>query len=144
MKIDRKEVIASLGGEAAVKEHGSRGAGGCARGFLAARLEPCSGRQVKAYPTVAELESRVDKRGYRRGVGRLFLHEHSNKNPEADESKLTRRRGSADAGQADLVDFFKNRFVRRRICCRARARANARGLGGDHPRLPAARRRRRR
>jgi hypothetical protein len=113
MEIDRKDVIASLGGEAAVKSMDHETRADALEEFLAARLEAVvAARQTgKAYPTVAEHEARIDKRGYRRGVGRLFLHEHSNKNPDADESKLRVPRLKPMPAKPTLVDFFNYRFT---------------------------------
>jgi hypothetical protein len=80
MEIDRKKLIAGLGGEAAVNNMGHEARADALEDFLSARLDALvAARQgEKTWPTVAELESRIDKRGYRRGVGRLFLHERSN------------------------------------------------------------------
>ncbi len=113
MEIDRKAVIAGLGGEAAVNKMDHEARADALEDFLSARLDALvAARQgEKAYPTVAELESRIDKRGYRRGVGRLFLHEHTNKNPDADESKLRVARLAPMPPKPTLVDFFKYRFV---------------------------------
>jgi hypothetical protein len=113
MAVDRNEVIASLGGEDAVKRMDHEARADALEEFLAARLEAvvAAKKEAKPYPTVAELEARVDKRGYRRGVGRLFLHEHSNKNPDADESKLRVARLAPMPAKPTLIDFFKHRFV---------------------------------
>jgi hypothetical protein len=115
MEIDREAVIASLGGEAAVKKMDHESRADALEEFLSARLEAVIAerkrRGAKPYPTVAELESRIDKRGYRRGVGRLFIHEHSNKDPDADESKLTVPRLKPMPEKPTLVDFFNYRFM---------------------------------
>jgi hypothetical protein len=113
MEIDRKEVIESLGGEAAVKSMDHEARADALEEFLAARLESvmAARKPGKVYPTVAELEARIDKRGYRRGVGRLFVHEHSNKNPGADESKLTVARLHPMPEKPTLIDFFNHRFI---------------------------------
>ena len=142
MEIDRKELIASLGGEAAVKSMDHEARADALEDFLSARLDAVVAARpaAKSYPTVAEHASRVDKRGYRRGVGRLFLHEHSNKNPDADESKLHRAAPAADAGQADLGRLLQVSLRAGGASAAERgARQTARCLGGDHPRLPAAR-----
>jgi hypothetical protein len=113
MKIDRNEVIASLGGEAAVKGMDHEARADALEDFLAARLEnvkKASEGQSK-FPTVAELEDRVDTRGYRRGVGRLFLHEHTNKPSKIDESKLKVPRLKPMPEKPTLLDFFNNRFT---------------------------------
>ena len=133
MEIDRKAVIASLGGEAAVNNMGHEARADALEGFLSARLDALvAARQgEKTYPTVAEHESRIDKRGYRRGVGRLFLHEHSNKNPDADESKLTVPRLAPMPPKPTLVDFFKYRFVPAAHLLQSAALAKRRGASEE-------------
>ena len=113
MAIDRNEVIAGLGGEEAVKRMDHEGRADALEEFLAARLETvvAAKKGGKPFPTVAELEARIEQRGYRRGVGRLFLHEHSNKNPQVDESKLRVARLAPMPAKPTLVDFFKHRFA---------------------------------
>jgi hypothetical protein len=112
MELDRNEVIASLGGEAAVKQMDHEERADALEDYLAARLQSVTAAQkgTKSYPTVADLESRIDKRGYRRGVGRLFVHEHTNKNPRADERDLTVPRLPPMPAKPTLIDFFKYRL----------------------------------
>ena len=113
MEIDREAVIASLGGEAAAKDMNHEARADALEDYLAARLQATvAARQgTKAYPSVADHENGVDKRGYRRGVGRLFVHEHSNKNPDADERGLTVPRLPPMPPHPTLVDFFNDRFA---------------------------------
>ena len=113
MEINREEVIASLGGEAAVKQMDHETRADALEEYLAARLESVMAARQNApkYPTVAELAAAVDKRGYRRGVGRLFLHEHSNKYPTSDERSKTVPRLSPMPEKPTLVDFFKLRLT---------------------------------
>jgi hypothetical protein len=112
MELDRNEVIAGLGGEAAVKKMDHEERADALEDYLAARLQSVTAARkgTRSYPTVAELESRIDKRGYRRGVGRLFVHEHSNKNPDADERDLTVPRLPPMPPKPTLIDFFKYRL----------------------------------
>jgi len=133
MEIDRKELIASLGGEAAVKSMDHEARADALEDFLSAQLDAVVAERqgLKAYPTVADLESRVDKRGYRRGVGRLFLHEHSNKNPDADESKLTVPRLEPMPPKPTLVDFFNYRFIPAAHLLQSAALAKRRGASGE-------------
>src|SRR5215468_5835894 len=113
MEINRDEVIASLGGEAAVKQMDHETRADALEEYLAARLESVMAARQNApkYPTVAELATAVDKRGYRRGVGRLFLHEHSNKYPTPDERNKTVPRLPPMPEKPTLVDFFKLRLT---------------------------------
>jgi hypothetical protein len=133
MEIDRKELIASLGGEAAVKSMDHEARADALEDFLSAQLDAVVAERqgLKAYPTVADLESRVDKRGYRRGVGRLFLHEHSNKNPDADESKLTVPRLEPMPPKPTLVDFFNYRFIPAAHLLQSAALAKRRGASEE-------------
>ena len=133
MEINRKELIASLGGEAAVKSMGHEARADALEDFLSARLDAVVAARpgTKSYPTVADHESQIDKRGYRRGVGRLFLHEHSNKYPDADESKLTVPRLAPMPGKPTLVDFFKYRFVPAAHLLQSAALAKRRGASEE-------------
>ena len=133
MDIDRKELIASLGGEAAVKNMDHEARADAFEDFLSSKLDAAiMARQgPKSYPTVAEHESRIDQRGYRRGVGRLFLHEHSNKNPDADESKLTVPRLKPMPAEPTLVDFFKYRFIPAAHLLQSAALAKKRGASEE-------------
>jgi hypothetical protein len=130
MEIDSKELITSLGGEAAVKNMDHEARADAFEDFLSSKLDAAIAARpgAKTYPTVAEHESRIDKRGYRRGVGRLFLHEHSNKNPDADESKLRVPRLKPMPAKPTLVDFFINdRFIPAAHLLQSAALAKRRG-----------------
>lgn len=117
MEIDRNAVVAGLGGEAAVKKMDHEARADALEDFLAARLETVVAARraqgAKNYPTVAEHESRIDQRGYRRGVGRLFLNERANKNknPDADDSQLKVSRLRPMPERPTLFDFFNYRFT---------------------------------
>src|SRR5437660_10324452 len=86
MEVDRKDVIASLGGEAPVKQMSHEAKADALEDYLTRRLDNIAIMKKRTYPTVAELESKIDKRGYRRGAGKLFIHERSNQNPDTDDS----------------------------------------------------------
>jgi hypothetical protein len=113
MDIDRRELIASLGGEAVVSRMDHEARADALEDHLSAKLDAAvvAKQGKKKYPTVAELENRVDTRGYRRGVGRLFLHEHSNQKPELDNAGLKVPRLKKMPEKPTLVDFFNLRFA---------------------------------
>jgi hypothetical protein len=113
MDVDRSELISSLGGEAAVKDMSHEARADALEDYLAARLQAAvAARQSKkTYPTVADYENRVDRRGYRRGVGRLFVHEHSIQDPDAEPSRLTVPRLEQMPPTPTLIDFFEHRFM---------------------------------
>src|SRR6476646_5397571 len=111
MEVNRKELIEELGGEAAVKRMDHETRADALEGYLSRRLDEIAVVKKKGrYPTVEELESKVDKRGYRRGAGKLFIHERSNQNPDADDSGRTVPRLEKMPEQPTLIDFFKLRF----------------------------------
>ena len=113
MQIDRKEVIESLGGEAAVKSMDHEARADALEEFLAERLEAvmAARKPGTVYPTVADHEARIDQRGYRRGVGRLLVHEHGYKILDPDDSKLTVPRLEPMPDKPTLIDFFKHRIT---------------------------------
>jgi hypothetical protein len=114
MEIDRNEVIAGLGGEAAVKDMSHEARADALEEFLAARLEHVvaeRGKDGTTYPTVAQIERKIDTRGYRRGVGRLFLHDHNIKYSDREESALKVSRLAPMPEKPTLIDFFKHRFA---------------------------------
>jgi hypothetical protein len=112
MDINREELITSLGGEAAVKHMDHETRADALEDFLSAKLDVAVAAQKgpKTYPTVAELEDLVDTRGYRRGAGKLFIHERNNQKPNADESGRKVPRLSPIPEAPTLVDFFNLRF----------------------------------
>src|SRR6476661_2783299 len=111
MEVNREEVIASLGGQAAVQQMDHETRADALEGYLSRRLDEIAIVKSKGrYPTVEELESKIDKRGYRRGAGKLFVHERSNQNPDADDSGKKVPRLAPMPEAPTLVDFFKLRF----------------------------------
>ena len=134
MEINRDEVIASLGGETAVKGMDHETRADALEEYLTARLESVVAARKNApakYPTVAEHADMVDKRGYRRGVGRLFLHEHSNKFPSPDERTKTVPRLLPMPEAPTLVDFFKLRFTGTAHLLQSARLAQKRGVSED-------------
>src|SRR5262245_16962187 len=112
MDVKREELIASLGGEAAVKGMDHEARADALEDFMSQKLDAAvaAKQNGKKYPTVAELESKVDQRGYRRGAGKLFIHERNNQNPAADESGKKVPRLEPMPERPTLIDFFKLRF----------------------------------
>src|SRR6202790_924784 len=133
MDIDRKELIANLGGETAVKNMDHEARADAFEDFLSSKLDAAiAARQgAKAYPTVAEDESRIDKRGYRRGAGRLFLHDHSIKDLDGDESKATVTRLAPMPAKPTLIDFFNHRFIPTAHLLQSAALAKRRGASEE-------------
>jgi hypothetical protein len=133
MEIDRKELIARLGGEAVVKNMGHEARADAFEDFLSSKLDAAIAARpgAKTWPTVADHERQIDKRGYRRGVGRLFLHEHSNKNPDADERNLTVPRLKPMPAKPTLIDFLNYRFIPAAHLLQSAALAKRRGASEE-------------
>jgi len=112
MDVKREDVIASLGGEDAVKRMDHEARADALEDFMATKLDAAvsAKKNGKPYPTVAELESKVANRGYRRGAGKLFIHERNNQNPDADDSGKRVARLPPMPKEPTLIDFFKLRF----------------------------------
>lgn len=110
MEINKGAVIASLGGDEAVTQMDHEARADALEDFLAERLEAVVAARerqgAKVYPTVAEHEALIDQRGYRRGVGRLFLHKHSNKEPDENDANLKVSRLPPMPERPALIDFF--------------------------------------
>src|SRR5262245_5423112 len=80
LKVDRKQLIDNLGGEAAVRTMNHEARADALEDHLSAKLDAVvTAKAGKSYPAVADHENAVDGRGYRRGIGRLFFHEHNNR-----------------------------------------------------------------
>src|SRR5262245_52688482 len=82
LKADRKELIDSLGGEAAVRGMDHEARADALEDHLSKKLDAAvtanpGNKPGKTYPTVAEIADAVDTRGYRRGIGRLFIHDYN-------------------------------------------------------------------
>jgi hypothetical protein len=75
MEIDRRKVVAALGGPAAVGEMDAEAKAEALEGYLSQQLDSALlaklGAPTKAQ-TVAELDAEIDTRSFRRGVGTLF------------------------------------------------------------------------
>ena len=66
MEVNREDVIASLGGQAAVQQMDHEARADALEGYLSRRLDEIAVVKSKGrYPTVEELESKIDKRGSR-------------------------------------------------------------------------------
>jgi HD domain len=133
MDTDRSAVIASLGGEAAVKEMTHEARADELEDYLAARLQAtvAARQNTKPYPTVADHENRVDKRGYRRGVGWLFVHKHYIQDPDADPPSLTVHRLPPMPPKPSLIDFFNHRFMVSAHLLQSARLAQKRGAGEE-------------
>ena len=105
MEIDRRAFIASLGGPAVVAAMSHEARADALEDYMLEKLDDAAGEQqypnTGEYPTVAELEARIDTRSYRRGVGRMFVNrsgENVERLPKMPEKPT-------------LMDFYKHRWA---------------------------------
>jgi hypothetical protein len=112
MQIDRDKLVEHLGGEDNVKAMDHEARADALEDFMAAELEKAvlARGAARKGMRVADHDSKIDTRSYRRGVGNLFLHARSNKRPDEDTTGLTVKRLPPMPDKPTLVDFFLYRF----------------------------------
>ena len=98
MEVDRKTFIAELGGDVKAAAMSPEAKADFLEEFLQDRLNRIAAGKPP-FPSVAEVESQIETRPLRRGVGNLFHSAHGN-------VKLLRAMPSAPT----LFDFFRLRF----------------------------------
>jgi hypothetical protein len=103
MEIDRRAFIASIGGAAAVAAMDSEAKADALEHYMEEQLDgqvaAAQGGGQEKFPTVAEIEERIEKSNVRRGAGSLFA---SNRGNVKKLEKLPKN--------PTLQDFFKLRF----------------------------------
>jgi len=95
--IDRDDFITSLGGAEAVARMDHEARADAIEEYRANQLEGATAKPKGQ--TVAEVEAQIDTRGYRRGVGKLFI---------AEQGTVTRL--PPMPARPTLIDFFERRF----------------------------------
>jgi len=98
MEIEREAFLSKLGGEAAVAEMDSDTKADALESYLMDQLNQSRAGKSK-FPTVAEVESQIETRPFRRGVGDLWVATHGNV-----------KRLAPMPAKPTLADFFKLRF----------------------------------
>jgi len=112
LKADRKELIDSLGGEATVRGMNHEARADAIEDHLSKKLDAAvTAKHGKTYPTVAEIEDTIDTRGYRRGIGRLFIHDYNMRLVHEDTSGRTVAKLKPMPEKPTLIDFFERRFA---------------------------------
>ena len=114
MDIDRRNVIAALGGAAAVDAMSHEARAEALEEYLAQQLDASMAAKLGVpltTPTVAELEAQIESRPFRKGVGTLFAVGASTPfgNRVAGEADHVLRLPPMPAKPA-LLDFFELRF----------------------------------
>ena len=111
MSVSMDNLIEALGGPLAVERMSHEDRAEALEMFDARRLEAAVAARKQGKPSVLELEAQIDARGYRRGVGNLFLHTRSNKRPDEDTRGRTVARLAPMPEKPTLVDFLQCRFI---------------------------------
>ena len=102
IQLDRRLFIASLGGAAAVKMMSAEAKAEALESYMMQQLNnSSSSTETKKFPKAAEIEAQIETRGYRRGVGNLFL----NTQPNGKVRKL-----QPMPAKPTFLDFFKLRM----------------------------------
>jgi hypothetical protein len=78
IQIDRRLFIASLGGAAAVKMMSHEAKAEALESYMIQQANGSTNSAPKKFPKAAEIEAQIETRGYRRGVGNLFLNTAAN------------------------------------------------------------------
>ncbi len=99
MEIDRRLFIASLGGAAAVAGMDHEARAEALEDYMADLLDAPANDTKPKFPTVAELETQIETRPFRRGAGSVFIAGRGN------VKKL-----APMPGKPTLLDFFNLRF----------------------------------
>jgi hypothetical protein len=79
MEIDRRALLASIGGPAAVALMDHEAKAEALEHYMEEKLdEMVAAQQPEKFPTVAEIEAQITTRPYRRGAGSLFVASRGN------------------------------------------------------------------
>src|SRR5438067_2175130 len=131
MEINRRALIARLGGVAAISLMDSESRADALEDFMSEQLDaavdaeqqgtsahsPADTAAADNFPTVAELEAQIETRNYRRGAGSLFVPQGSGlgglgmgpADTAATPAKMKKLEPMPD--KPTLLDFYKRRFA---------------------------------
>src|SRR5262245_31592253 len=103
IQIDRRLFIASLGGAAAVKMMSHEAKAEALESYMIQQVNGSTpaANASKKFPKAAEVEAQIETRGYRRGVGNLFL----NTQPDGKVKRL-----QPMPAKPTFLDFFNLRM----------------------------------
>lgn len=135
MQMDRRKVIAALGGTLAVQGMDSEARAEALEGYLSDQLDMSVFQKMGAPSkpmTVAELDEQIDRRPLRRGIGTLFSSGGTNPfgNRLASEPANVSRLAPMPATPT-LLDFYKLRFAPATHVLQSADKALAAGLPED-------------
>jgi hypothetical protein len=112
VEIDREALIESMGGQEAVSKMDHEARADAIEDFMADKLdkEILARRAQKKYPTVAEIDERIETRDFRRGVGKLFRATPKRLGFDDELTGVKVNRLPPMPERPTLADFFEFRF----------------------------------
>ncbi len=127
--IRKQALIGKLGGSAAVAAMSHEARADALEEFEIDQLDAAAEqlRHTHEWPTVAELDQRIDQRGYRLGVGSLFRHDEYSEEIRDGVAEGKVERLSKMPAAPTLIDFFKHRFAPAAHLLQSAALAKRRG-----------------
>jgi len=109
IEIDRRAFITSLGGMAAISLMSHEARADALEDYTIDQLDEALAQQQQGkYPTVAELEARIETRPSRRGVGNLFVN---GRGDATLEHATNVKRLEPMSAKPTLKEFFEKRFA---------------------------------
>ncbi len=115
MELDRRKVIAALGGAAAVDRLDAEGKAEALEEYMNQQLDAVMARRLgvpEKTPTVAELDEQIESRTFRKGVGMLFaVGAQTPFGNRIEGEPDTVKRLPKMPEKPTLMDFFKLRFA---------------------------------
>lgn len=129
MAINREDVVHALGGEAAIARMTHEQRADALEDFQISRLdaEMAARKERDKFPTVAELEDKIDKRTWRMGSGKLFRPGNEMGRFEGSSGSPNVKRLTPLPKAPSLYDYFALRFVPGTHLLQSAALAKARG-----------------
>jgi hypothetical protein len=129
MAVNREEVIQSLGGEDAVAKMTHEQRADALEEFEIARLdaEMETRRKKEKFPSVAELEAKIDQRSWRMGSGKLFRPGNEMGRFEGRSDNPNVKRLPKMPAKPSLYDYFTLRFAPGTHLLQSAALAKGRG-----------------
>lgn len=109
IQIDRRAFITSLGGMAAISLMSHEARADALEDYTIDKLDEALAQQQQgSYPTVAQLEAKIETRPARRGVGNLFV---TGRGDATLDKMTTVKRLEPMSAKPTLKEFFEKRFA---------------------------------
>ena len=130
MEIDRRALITSLGGAAAVSLMSSEAKADALEDFMSQQLDTATAAPDRVatppetFPTVADLQAQIETRGYRRGSGSLFIA--GGRNADGKVKLLAKL-----PEKPTLLDYFQYRFAPANHVLQSATRAMKTGMSEE-------------